>query len=66
MTKNKRGRLDDAFAKRAKLYDAALESWRSDCKTAAHRRGKKNAVSTSIYDRMNEYAAVAAAEWTPT
>ena len=48
LTKGKRGRLDDAFAKRA-----ALESWRSAC-----RRGKKNAVSTSIYDRMNEYAAV--------
>ena len=60
LTRGKHRRLDAAFAVCARLYNAALENWRSAYKTTSYWRGRENAVSPTMFDQMKELAGVRA------
>ena len=54
LTKGKHRRLDAAFRACARLYNAALENWRSAYKTTSYWRGEDRAESPTAYDQMKE------------
>ena len=58
LTRGKHRRLDAAFAVCARLYNAALENWRTAYKTTSYWRGDENAVSPTMFDQMGELAGI--------
>lgn len=60
LTRGKHRRLDSAFGACARLYNAALENWRTAYKTTRYWRGRANAVSPTLYDQNRELTGVRA------
>ena len=60
MTRSKHRRLDAAFAACARLYNSALEHWRTAYKTTSYWRGRDNATSPTLFDQNREYTAIRA------